>query len=69
MSPVPRGSPIAAITRGTLVVACLIATAATVPAVTITSTLRVRSSATSTGNRSYFPSAHRYSMTTFQPST
>ena len=39
------------------------------PAVTMTSTLRRTSSAASAGRRSSFPSAYRYSMTMFFPST
>jgi hypothetical protein len=50
-------------TRGTVDVAPLTAKVAGVPAVTITSTGTASNSATSAGNRSYLPSAHRYSMT------
>ena len=39
------------------------------PPVTMTSTLRRTSSAASAGRRSSFPSAYRYSMTMFFPST
>ena len=61
--PVPTGSPTATMTRGTVDVAFLTASAAGVPAVTITSTFAASNSAMSAGKRSYFPSAHRYSMT------
>ena len=58
-SPVPTGSPTATITSGTVVVFSFTASAAGVPAVTITSTLPSMNSATSAGNRSYLPSAQR----------
>src|SRR3990170_1822280 len=67
--PVPTGSPTATMTRGTDVVAFLTAWVPGVPAVTITSTFRAISSAMRVGRRSYFPSAHRYSITTFWPSS
>jgi hypothetical protein len=67
--PVPTGSPTASMTRGTEVVAFLTARVAGVPAVTITATFRASSSPMRAGKRSYFPSAHRYSIRTFRPST
>src|SRR5262245_60966034 len=54
-----RGSATAAMTTGIVLVASLAATAAGVPRVTIKSTLRLRSSATSAGKRSGRPSAER----------
>ena len=66
--PVPRGSPLAAITTGTVEVAFLAAFAAGVPLVTMTSTFRARSSRANPGKRSSRPSAERYSMTRFCPS-
>jgi len=68
-SPVPTGSPAAARTIGIVLVACFAASGATVPPDTMTSTLRPTSSAASSGRRSAFPSAYRYSMTIFWPST
>src|SRR5437870_7444047 len=64
-----RGSPIVAITTGIVSVAFLAALAAGVPLVTSRSTLRRTSSEASSGNRSARPSADRYSMIRFRPST
>src|SRR5262249_53791335 len=68
-----RPSPIewltTAKTIGIVDVAFLAATADTVPApATITSTLRATRSAAKPGRRSYWPSAHPYSIATFRPS-
>ena len=67
--PVPTGSPTATMTRGIDVLAFWYAWVAGVPAVTITSTFEAINSAMSAGKRSYFPSAHRYSIRMFWPST
>src|SRR5712691_2020429 len=67
--PAPTGSPTAVMTTGTEVVAFLTARVAGVPAVTITATFRASSSPMRAGKRSYFPSAHRYSIRTLRPST
>ena len=70
-SPDPTGSPpITAMTIGISVVAFLAAkpTGLPPPPVTMTSTLRRTSSAASSGRRSNFPSAPRYSITMFLPS-
>ena len=66
--PAPTGSPAFAITMGMVVVALLAANAAAVPATTIRSTLRRTRSAASSGRRSFFCSANRYSMVIFFPS-
>jgi len=57
--PETTGSPIDAITMGMAVVARFAAPIPAVAWVTITSTLRRIRSATSSGSRSYWPSAHR----------
>src|SRR5438094_329825 len=62
------GSVMIGMTIGIAVVACLAATAAWLLA-TMTSTLRRTKSAARPGRRSSLPSAHRYSMLTFRPST
>jgi hypothetical protein len=64
-SPLPTGSPAAAITMGIVEVARLAANGASVPTPTITSTLRLTSSAASAGSRSrsfsaYLPSSMRF---------
>jgi hypothetical protein len=57
-------------TIGIVEVAFFAARAETVPPmVAMTSTLRPTSSAASAGSRSYWPSAQRYSIATFWPST
>ena len=61
-TPVPSGSPIAAITTGVVAVACLAAIAAGVPLVTMMSTGSATSSAARPANRSARPSAERYSI-------
>ena len=66
--PAPTGSPAFAITMGMVVVALLAANAGAVPATTIRSTLRRTKSAASSGRRSGFCSANRYSMVKFFPS-
>ena len=66
--PAPTGSPAFAITMGMVVVALLAANAAGVPETTIRSTLRRTKSAASSGRRSGFCSANRYSMVIFFPS-
>ena len=66
--PAPTGSPTFVITMGMVVVALLAANAARVPATTIRSTLRRTRSAASSGRRSVFCSANRYSMAIFFPS-
>ena len=63
-SPVPSGSPADVMTMGIVAVACLAARGASVPAATITSTLRLTSSAANSGRRSSQFAAYRYSMTT-----
>ena len=67
--PSATGSGSFAMTIGIVEVACLATRVAGPPPVTMTSTLRRTSSAASTGRRSYFPSACRYSMTMFFSST
>ena len=57
-SPAPRASPAGAMTMGTVVVASFAARMAVVPCVTMTSTFRWSSSATSGDNRSGFASAY-----------
>ena len=66
--PAPTGSPAFVITMGMVVVALLAANAAGVPETTIRSTLRRTRSAASSGRRSGFCSANRYSMVIFFPS-
>ena len=66
--PAPTGSAALAITMGMVVVALLAANADGVPETTIRSTLRRTSSAASSGRRSDFCSANRYSMVIFFPS-
>ena len=66
--PAPTGSPAFAITMGMVVVALLAANAGAVPVTTIRSTLRRTKSAASSGWRSDFCSANRYSMMRFFPS-
>ena len=66
--PAPTGSPAFAITMGMVVVAFFAANAAGVPETTIRSTLRRTRSAASSGRRSVFCSANRYSMVIFFPS-
>src|SRR6266567_9547258 len=56
-------------TIGIVLVACWTATAEGVLVTTMTSTLSATSSVARAGNRSYFPSASRYSITTLRPST
>jgi hypothetical protein len=56
-------------TQGIEVVAFFTASAAGVPAVTITSTFAAISSAMRTGKRAYSASAHRYSTAMFRPSS
>ena len=65
--PAPTGSPALVITIGMVVVALLAANAAGVPEATIRSTLRRTKSAASSGRRSGFCSANRYSMVIFFP--
>ena len=66
--PAPTGSPAFVITMGMVVVAFLAANAGGVPVTTIRSTLRRTRSAASSGRRSCFCSANRYSMVIFFPS-
>ena len=66
--PAPTGSPAFVITMGMVVVALFAANAAGVPETTIRSTLRRTKSAASSGRRSGFCSANRYSMVIFFPS-
>ena len=62
-------SPTPTITMGIVLVAFLAARIIRVPpATTMISTLRRTSSAASSGSRSSFPSANRYSMAMFCPS-
>ena len=68
-SPEPMGSETASMTTGIFVVEALAAIDAWVTTATITSTLRRTNSVASAGSRSNFPSANRYSMTMFLPST
>ena len=63
------GSPLVAMTMGIVVVTCLADSVAGDPRVTITSTGRRTSSLARSENRSARPSADRYSITTFWPST
>jgi hypothetical protein len=66
--PEPTGSPEFAITMGMVLVAPFAANGVGPPTVTIRSTLRRTNSAASSGSRSRFPSAYRYSMVRFFPS-
>ena len=66
--PTPTGSPTLAITMGMVVVAFFAANADGPPVTTIRSTLRRTRSAASSGRRSVFCSANRYSMVIFFPS-
>jgi hypothetical protein len=68
-SPLPTGSGAAANTMGIVALAFLAAKIALPPGVTMTSTLRRTSSSARSGSRSSFPSAYRYSMKMFFPST
>jgi len=68
--PAATGSPEVTNTIGMVVVAAFAARAGGVPAnAAITATLRETRSASSDGNRSWWPSAQRYSMATLRPST
>ncbi len=67
--PVPTGSLSCTMTMGIVEVASLAERVVVRPAETMMSTLRRTSSAASAGRRSSFPSAYRYSMTMFFPST
>ena len=66
--PSPTGSPAFAITMGMVVVAFFAANAGGPAVTTIRSTLRRTKSAASSGRRSDFCSANRYSMVKFFPS-
>ena len=66
--PAPTGSAALVITMGMVVVALFAANAAVPPVTTIRSTLRRTKSAASSGRRSFFCSANRYSMVIFFPS-
>ena len=66
--PAPTGSAALAITMGMVVVAFFAANAVGAPVTTIRSTLRRTKSAASSGRRSGFCSANRYSMVIFFPS-
>ena len=66
--PAPTGSPAFVITMGMVVVAFFAANAGGVAETTIRSTLRRTRSAASSGRRSFFCSANRYSMVKFFPS-
>ena len=66
--PSPTGSAAFAITMGMVVVAFFAANAGGPPVATIRSTLRRTRSAASSGRRSSFCSANRYSMVIFFPS-
>src|SRR5213595_2696236 len=68
-SPISTGSLGKIMTMGMLLVAFFAASAADPAGATITSTLRRTNSAARSGSRSTFPSAHRYSMMRFWPST
>ena len=68
-SPVATGSPVPVMTMGIVPVSCLAAPTATVLDVTMMSTLRRTRSAARSRRRSSRPSAYRYSMTMFFPST
>jgi hypothetical protein len=71
LATMPRrtGSSPVAITTGMVLVAFFAASAATVPLVTSTSTLRAISSRNSAGSGSVLPAARRISKVTFLPST
>src|SRR5262245_39140422 len=66
--PSATGSTEVVITMGMVVVAFFVANTGAVDVPTMTSTLRRTSSATSSGRRSFFCSANRYSMVIFFPS-
>src|SRR5262245_34130233 len=66
--PAPTGSPMLVITMGMVVVAFFAANAGTADETTIRSTFRRTRSAASSGRRSFFCSANRYSMVMFFPS-
>src|SRR3972149_5269779 len=68
-SPLATGSPAATMTIGIVRVTCLAAVGPGVPALTMTSTLSRTRSAARWVSRSSLPSAHRYSMARFRPST
>jgi hypothetical protein len=68
-SPASTGSVDNTNTIGIVLVAALAASVAGVPPVTITFTPRRTRSAAIAGSRSFWPSAQRYSMATFRPST
>ena len=68
-NPLPTGSLSCVMTMGIVAVASLAARVGTEPGVTMMSTLRRTSSAASAGRRSSFPSAYRYSIAMFFPST
>src|SRR5258706_225977 len=68
-NPLPTGSGSCKKTMGIVVVASLAARVSVAPVVTITSTLSRTSSAARAGARVKFPSALRYSMMMFFPST
>ena len=68
-NPLPTGSLSCVMTMGIVDSRFLGGTGCCDPPVTMTSTLRRTSSAASAGRRSSFPSAYRYSMTMFFPST
>ena len=55
--PLPKGSPMVPMTMGIVVVACFAASTASVPQVTMTSTLRPTRSFASSGSRSLCPLA------------
>ena len=66
--PAPTGSTETVITMGMVLVAPFAANGVGPPEVTIRSTFRRTSSAASSGRRSFFCSANRYSMVMFFPS-
>ena len=68
-NPSRTGSLSNPMTMGIVEVACFTERVAVGPAVTMTSTSRRTSSVASSGSRSVFPSAHRYSTTRLSPST
>jgi hypothetical protein len=67
--PLPRASALLAITIGMVEVACMAARMASVTSATMTSGLRLTSSAAKAGKRLSPPSWYRQSMTRFCPST
>jgi Transposase DDE domain group 1 len=66
--PAPTGSPASAMTIGTTAVACFVASAAGVPNVTMTSTLRPTNSVAISLYRSEWPPAQRNAIATLRPS-